>query len=175
MLSFDSPPASPASEIGLLPTPRDPFKKGTISGNTEDACLSPPDSLVNLSPTHEGPPSTPKDPFKGDSIRQAKSPIGQQEVQLDEGYFIELEAEGQDSEFPDDAIESESLLKKMLEALQEKIKKQEKKTKKLKAKNKKLKEQVTSQKEVTHADPKIPSLMNINVNTPQKLHKFRRS
>ena len=64
---------------------------------------------------------------------------------------------------------------KMLEALQEKIRKQEKKTKKLKAKNKKLKEQVTSQKEVAHTDPKIPSLMNIIVNTPQRLHKFRRS
>ena len=63
----------------------------------------------------------------------------------------------------------------MLKALQEKIKQQEKKTKKLKAKNKKLKEQVTSQKEVTHTDPKIPLLMNINVNTPQKLCKFRRS
>ena len=58
-----------------------------------------------------------------------KSPTEQQEVQLDEGDFIELEAEGQDSKFPDDAIESESPLKKMLEALQEKIKKQEKKTK----------------------------------------------
>ena len=51
VLSFDSPSASPASEIGLQPTPRDPFKKGTISGNTEDPCLSPPDSLVSLSPT----------------------------------------------------------------------------------------------------------------------------
>ena len=135
MLSFDSPPTSPASEIGLLPTPRDLFKKSTISGNTEDPCLSPPDSLVKLSPTHKGPPSTPRDPFKGDSIREAKSSTGQQEVQLDEADFIELEAEGQDSEFPDDVIESESPLKKMLEALQEKIKKQEKKTKKQKPKS----------------------------------------
>ena len=78
----------------------------------------------------------PRDPLKGDSTREAKSPTGQQEVQLDEGDFIELEAEGQDREFPDDAIEIESPLKKMLEALQEKIKKQEKKTKKLKAKTK---------------------------------------
>ena len=83
-----------------------------------------------------------------------KSPTRQQEVRLDEGEFIELEVEGQDSEFPDDAIESESPLKKMLEALQEKIKKQDKKTKKMKTKNKKLKEQVTSQKEVTHTDPR---------------------
>ena len=74
---------------------------------------------ANLSSTHEGPPATPRDPFKGGSIREAKSPAGQQEVQLDEGDFIELEAEGQDSEFPDDAIESESPMKKMLEALQE--------------------------------------------------------
>ena len=175
VLSLDSLPASPASEIGLLPTPRNPFKRGTISRNTEDPCLSPQDSPVNLSPTHEGPPSTPRDPFKGDSTREAMSPTRQQEVQLDEGDFIKLEMEGQDSEFPDDAIESESLLKKMLEALQEKIKKQEKKSKKLKARNKKLKEQVTSQKEVTHTDPKVPLLMNINVNTLQKLCKFRRS
>ena len=66
-------------------------------------------------------------------------------------------------------------MKKKLEALQERVKKQEKKTKKLKAKNKKLKEQVTNQKEVTHTDPKIPLLMNINVKTPENLHKFRRS
>ena len=161
--------------MGLPPTPRDPFKEGTRSKNAEDPCPSTPVSPANLSPTHEGPPATPRDPFKGDSTREAKSPTGQQEVQLDEGDFIELEAEGQDSEFPDDTIESVSLLKKMLEALQEKIKKQEKKTKKLKAKNKTLQEQVTSQKEVPHTDPKIPSLMNTNVNTPQKLHKFRRS
>ena len=43
-----------------------------------------------------------------------KSPTRQQEVQLDEGDFIELEAE---VEGPDDAIESECLLKKMLEAV----------------------------------------------------------
>ena len=154
--------------MGLPPTPRDPFKEGTISKNAEDPCPSPPDSAANLSPTHEGPPATPRDPFKGDSIREAKWPKGQQEVQLDEGDFIELEAEGQDSEFPDDGIKSESPMKKLLEAIQEKIRKQEKKTKKLKAKNKKLKEQVTSQKEVTHTDPKIPLLMNINVKTPQR-------
>ena len=161
--------------MGLPPTPRDPFKEGTRSKNAEDPCPSPPNRPANLSPTHEGPPAMPRDTFNGDSIMKAKSPTGQQEVQLDEGDFIELEAEGQDSEFPDDAIESGSPMKKMLEALQEKIRKQEKKTKKLKAENKKLKEQVTSQKEVAHTDPKIPSLMNINVNTPQSLYKFRRS
>ena len=84
---------------------------------------------------------------------KARSPIEQQEVQLDEGDFIELEAEGQDSEFPDDAIKSEGPMKKKLEALQEKVKKQERKAKRLKAKNKKLKEQVNNQKEVTHIDP----------------------
>ena len=70
---------------------------------------------------------------------EARSPIEQQEVQLDEGVFIELEAEGQDSKYPDDAVESESPMKKKLEALQEKVKKQEKKTKKLKAKKQKVK------------------------------------
>ena len=160
--------------MGLPPTPRDPFKEGMRSKTAKDPCPSSPGSPANLSPTHEGPPATPRDPFKGDSIREAKSPTGQQEVQLDERDFIELEVEGQDSEFPDEAIESKSLLKKMLEALQEKIRKQEKKTKMLKAK-KKLKEQVANQKEVAHTDPKIPSLMNINVNTPQRVHKFRRS
>ena len=106
---------------------------------------------------------------------EAKSPIGQHEVHLDEGDFIELEAKGQDSEFPDDVIKSESSMKKKLEALQEKVKKQEKKTRKLKAKNKKLKEQLTNHKEVTHTDPKIPLLMNINVKTLERLHKLRRS
>ena len=139
MLNFDSPPTSPATEMGLPPTPRDPFKEGTISENAEDPCPSPPDSPASLSPTHEGPPSTPRDPFKGDSIMEARSTIEQQEVQLDEGDFIELEAKGQDSEFPDDVIESESPMKKKLEALQEKVKKQEKKTKKLKAKKQKVK------------------------------------
>ena len=105
---------------------------------------------------------------------EARSPIEQQEVQLDEGDFIEVEAEGQDSEFPDDGIESESLMKK-LEALQEKVKKQERKTKRLKAKNNKLKEEVNNQKEVTHIDPKIPLLMNVNVKIPKGLHKLRRS
>ena len=62
--------------------------------------------------------------------------MGQQEVQIDEGDFIELEAEGQDSEFLDDATRSESPLKKKLEAFKEKVKKQEKKTKKLKQKTK---------------------------------------
>ena len=103
VLNFDSPPTSPASEMGLPPTPRDLFKEGTISKNTEDPGPSPPDRPANLSPTHEGPPPTPRDPFKGGSIMEARSPIEQQEVQLDEGDFIELEAEGQDSEFPDDA------------------------------------------------------------------------
>ena len=106
---------------------------------------------------------------------EARSPIEQQELQLDEGDFIELEAEGQDSEFPDDAIKSESPIKKKLEALQEKVKKQEKKTKKLIAKNKRLKKQVNNQKEVTHIDPKIPLLMNINVKTSKRLCKLRRS
>ena len=55
--------------------------------------------------------------------------MGQQEVQIDEGDFIELEVEGQDSEFPDDITRNESPLKK-------KVRKQEKKTKKLKAKEK---------------------------------------
>ena len=59
------------------------------SKTAKDPCPSPPDSPANLSPTHEGPPATPRDPFKGDSIREAKSPTGQQEVQLDEGDFIE--------------------------------------------------------------------------------------
>ena len=68
---------------------------------------------------------------------KARSPIDQQGIQLDEGDFIELEAEGQDSEFPDGAIESENMVKKTLEALQEKVKKQERKATRLKAKNKK--------------------------------------
>ena len=62
--------------------------------------------------------------------------MGQQEVQIDEADFIDLEAEGQNSEFPDDMTGNGSPLKKKLEALQEKVKKQEKKTKKLKAKKK---------------------------------------
>ena len=161
--------------MGLPPTPRDPFKEGTRSKNAEDPCPSPPGSPASLSPTHEGPPATPRDPFTGNSIREGKSPTGQQEVQIDKRDFIELEAEGQDSEFPDDMTGNESPLKKKLEALQEKVRKQEKKTKKLKAKNKKLKEQVTNRKEATHTNAKVPSLMNINVKTPEKLQKFRRS
>ena len=125
--------------MGLPPTPRDPFKEGTISRTTEDPWTSPAGSPANLSPTHEGPPSTPRDPFKGGSIMKVRSPIEQQEVQLDEGDFIELEAEGQYSEFPYDAIESENPMKMKPEALQEKVKKQERKAKRLKAKNKKLK------------------------------------
>ena len=101
--------------------------------------------------------------------------MGQQEVQIDEGDFIELEAEGQNSEFLDKATGSESPLKKKLEALQEKVKKQEKKKRKLTEKNRKLKEQVTNQKETTHTNTKVPSLMNINVKTLEKLQKFRRS
>ena len=66
-------------------------------------------------------------------------------------------------------------MKRKVEALQEQVKKQEMKAKRLKAKNKKLKEQVNNQKEVTHIDPKIPSLMNINVKTPERLCKLRRS
>ena len=155
--------------MGLPPTPRDPFKEGTRSKNAEDPWPSPPGSPASLSPTHEGPPATPRDPFKGNSIREAKPPMGQQEVQIDEGDFIELEAESQDSEFLDDTTGNESPLKKKPEALQEKVKKQEKKTKKLKAKNKKLKEQVTNQKEATHTSAKVPSLMNINIKTPEKL------
>ena len=175
VLNFDSPPTSPASEMGVPPTPRDLFKEGTISEDAEDPGPSPPDSPANLSPTHEGPPPTPRDPFKGNSIMEARSPIEQQEVQLDVGDFIELEAEGQASEFPDDATESESPTKKKLGTLQEKVEKQENKTQKLKAKNKMLKGQATNQKEVTHTDPKIPSLMNINVKTPERLCRFRRS
>ena len=125
--------------MGLPPTPRDPFKEGTRSKNAEDPCPAPPGSPASLSPTHEGPPATPRDPFKGSSIREAKSPMGQQEVQIDEGDFIELEVEGQDSEFPDDRTGNESPLKKKLQALQEKVRKQEKKTKKLKAKKQKFK------------------------------------
>ena len=135
--------------MGLPPTPRDPFKEGTRSKKAEDPCPSPPDSPANLSSTHEGPPATPRDPFKGDSTREAKSPTRQQEVQLDEGDFIELEAEGQDSEFPDDAIDSESLLKNMLEAIQEMIKKQEKKTKK-QSKNKQKVKGTGNQPEGSH-------------------------
>ena len=176
VLNFESTLTSHASEMDLPPTPRDPFKKGTRSKNAEDPCPSPPGSPASLSPTHEGPPATPRDPFKGNSIREAKSPMGQQEVQIDEGNFIELEVEGQNSEFPDDATRSESPLKKNLEALQEKVKKQKKKTKKLKEKKpRKLKEQVTNQKEATHTNAKVPSLMNINIKTPEKLQKFRRS
>ena len=55
------------------------------------------------------------------------------------GDFLDLEAEGQDTEFPDvtqPLTESESDLKKELEALQEKVEKQGKKIKGLKAKNK---------------------------------------
>ena len=66
----------------------------------------------------------------------ARSPVQQQEIQLYEGDFLELEAEGQDTEVPDVTLpltERESDLKKELEALQEKVKKQGKKTKRLKA------------------------------------------
>ena len=101
--------------MGLPPTTRDPFKEVTRSKNAEDPCLSPPGSPASLSPIHEGPPATPRDPFKGNNIREVKSPMGQQEVQIDEGDFIELEAEGQDSEFPDDMTGNESPLKKKLE------------------------------------------------------------
>ena len=52
---------------------------------------------------------------------------------------IELEAEGQNSEFLDDMTRNESPPKRKLEAPQEKVKKQEKKTKKLKAKKQKVK------------------------------------
>ena len=53
-------------------------------------------------------------------------------VSIYEGDFIELEATGQDTEFPDmtpPCTKRESDLKKELEALQEKVKKQGEKTK----------------------------------------------
>ena len=93
---------------------------------------------------------------------EARSPVLQQEVQLYEEDILELEAKGQDTEFP--AVtpplnERESDLKKELEALQEKVKKQGEKTKRLKAKNKKLKEQVAAKKEVATSGPKRPQNM----------------
>ena len=58
-------------------------------------------------------------------------------------------------------------LKKELEALQEKVKKQGEKTERLNAKNKKLKEQVAAKKEVATSVPQIPHFMYIDVKTPE--------
>ena len=80
---------------------------------------------------------------------EARSPVQRQEVQLYEGDFLELEAEGQDTEFPDvtpPPTKRESDLKKELKAPHEKVQKQGEKTKKLKAMNMKLKEQVAAKK-----------------------------
>ena len=101
---------------------------------------------------------------------EARSPVQQQEVQLYEGDFLELKAEGQDTEFPDvtsPLTERESDLKKELETLQVKVMKQGEKTKRLKAKNKKLKEQVAVRKEVAMSDSKIPHLMYRDVRSPE--------
>ena len=109
---------------------------------------------------------------------EAGSPVQQQEVQLYEGDFLELEAKGQDAAFPDVSpplSERESDLKKELEALQKILKKQGEKTKRLKAKNKKLKEQVAAKKEVAISDHWIPYLMYIDVRTPEHVWKARRS
>ena len=133
---------------------------------------------MNPSTTNEGPPSTPSDPFQGGSHIEARSPVQQQEVQQYEGDFIELEAEGQDTEFSDVTpllTERKSDLKKELEALQEVVKKQGEKTKSLKAKNKKLMEKVAAKKEVATSDVKIPHFMYIDVNTPEHVQKARTS
>ena len=156
-----NPPTSPNTEMSLPPTPGDPFKQGTTPDNANDPCKSQPNSTANPLPTHEGAPSTPGNPFKGGSPMEARPPVQQQEVQLYEGDLLELEAEGQDTEFPDvtpPLTERESNLKKELEALQEKAKKQREKTKRLKAKNKKLKEQVAAKNEVATSDSKIPCI-----------------
>ena len=97
---------------------------------------------------------------------EGRSAVQQQEVQLYEGDFLKLEAEGQDTEFPDvtpPLTKRESDLKKELKALQEKVKKQGEKTKILKAKNMKLKEQVPAKKEPATYDPKFLHLMYIDV------------
>ena len=81
-----------------------------------------------------------------------------------------MEAEDQNTEFPDvtpPVTERESKLKKELEVLQEKVKKQGEKTKRLKAKNKKLKEQVAAKKKVVNSESKILHLMCIDVKTPE--------
>ena len=79
----------------------------------------------------------------------ARSPVQQQEVQIYEGDFLELEAEGQNIEFPDvtpPPSKRESDLKKELKALTgESEELQWEKTKRLKARNKKLKEPSGSQ------------------------------
>ena len=126
--------------MSLSPTSWDPFKQGTIPDYAKDLCESQP---TNQSPTHEGPPPIPSDPFKGGIPMKATSPVQQQEVQLYEGDLLELEAEGQETEFSDvmpPLPEGESDLNKELEALQERVRKQWEKTKRLKAKNKKIKE-----------------------------------
>ena len=101
---------------------------------------------------------------------EARSPVQQEEVQLYEGAFTELEAKGQDTAFPDATPplnKRESDLKKELEALQEIVRKQGEKTKRLKAKKKKLKEQVVAKEEVATSDLKIPHLMYIDAKTPE--------
>ena len=88
-----------------------------------------------------------------------------------------MEAEGQDTEFPDvtpPLTERKSDLKKELEAVQEKVKKQGEKTKRLKAKNRKLKEQVAAKKEVATSDSKILHLMYIDVKSPEHVQNARR-
>ena len=57
---------------------------------------------------------------------EARSPVQEQKVQISEWDFLELEAEGQDTEIPDvkpPLTERESDLKKGLEALQDKVEK----------------------------------------------------
>ena len=128
VLDFDvvSPPTSPNPEMSLPPTPRGPFRQDTTPDNANDPCESQPNSPVIPSSTHEGPPPTPCNAFKGGSPMEARSPVHQQEVQLYEGDFIELQAKGQDTEFPEvtsPPTKRESDLKKELETLQEKVKK----------------------------------------------------
>ena len=66
ILDFDvvSPPTSPNTEMSLPPTPRDPFKQGTMPNNAHDLCESQPNSQANPSPTYDGLPPTPSSPFK---------------------------------------------------------------------------------------------------------------
>ena len=89
---------------------------------------------------------------------EARSPVEQQEVQLYEGGFLELEAEGQGTEFPDvtsPLTERESDLKKELEALQVKMMKQGEKTKRLKAKNKSSRSKWQSRRKLLPLIPKF--------------------
>ena len=77
-----SPPTSPNTDINLPPTPREPLKQGTTPDNANGPCESQPNSPANPSPSHEGPPPTPGDPFKGGSPMEARSLVQQHEVQL---------------------------------------------------------------------------------------------